>query len=67
MTGSGSAMVAYFKSKKDVNLRKKCLIKIIKLLVYSIKNYINLFFLCYMNQLLGRSQAVRHGFLVPAS
>ena len=65
MTGSGSCIVAYYKSKKalikDLNYLKRN-IKIIGVLYQKLYKF---FFLCYMNLILGRSQVVRQRFLVP--
>ena len=68
MTGSGSAIIAYFSSNKLCKDAEKKVRKQFKnLLCKAAKTYINFIFLCYTKIVLGRSQVVRHGFLVPAS
>ena len=68
MTGSGSVIVAYYQSKRDCELAKVQFKRKFKnYWCNDIKNYINFNFLCYTKTILGRSQVVRHWFLVPAS
>ena len=67
MTGSGSALVAYFRSKKICEKAKKNFTKNIKIVGVWYQKLYKFYFLCYTKLMMGRSQAVRHGFLVPAS
>ena len=66
MTGSGSAIIAYFLSKKHCRDAEKKLKNNLEITGVKYQKLYKLFF-CDMKIILGRSQAVRHGFLVPAS
>ena len=56
MTGSGSALVVYFQSKKSCEKANKQFRKNIKIAEYSIKNYIKSIFLCYTKLMMGRAK-----------